>query len=166
MRKKRKGKAVQKLEDRDSFALLSNKKTITLDTGEIISEIEWKRRFDDEWYNADRNGSFEIIDSEEGKKEAHRNNNNNKRDLFNVAEKMMRIEEYDPDQKAFMQDASDSWEWNDAYKIAGADGAKRTIYAQAHRDIEQGDIDSALNKFYIKMIELKNLIRKEKRTDR
>ncbi len=46
--KRRKGKNVQKLEDKDSFALLSDKPTITLDTGEVISEKEWKRRFDDE----------------------------------------------------------------------------------------------------------------------
>ncbi len=92
--------------------------------------------------------------------------NNGNRDLLNVAEKSLKITEYDPNAKEFMEDASDSWEWNDAYKIAGADGAKRTIYSQARRDIETGDIDKALNKFYIKMSELKSLIRKEKRKDR
>lgn len=156
----------RQLENDDSFKGLSDVPSITLDTGEVISEVEWKRRFDDEWYNADRNGPMEIITSEEGQKEAHRNNNNNKRDALSVAEKTGALTELTENEECFMDDVSDDWDWKNAYKIAGPDGARNTIFNQAKRDIDSGDIDRALTKFYIKMSDLKALMRREKRKDR
>lgn len=154
------------LENSDSYAALLNTPSIVLDTGEVISPREWKLRFDTEWYNGDRYGEFQIITSEEGQKEATRNNNSNSRDVLNVAEKTKMLDELDDNQNEFMNDASDAWEWKDSYCVAGPEGAKNTIFAHAKRDIENGSLDRALTRFYISMSNLKTLMRREKRKDR
>jgi len=165
--KKRKGRNVRKqLEDKDSYSSLGTKPTITLDTGEVVSEREWKRRFDDDWYNATRNGDFEIIKSVEGQAEARRNNNRRNRDALSVAEKSGTLNELTENEADFMDDVSDDWDWKSAFKQAGPEGAKIVIFDQAKRDLRKGNIDKALSNFYIKMSDLKALMRRTNRKDR
>lgn len=153
------------LED-DSSSLLSEVPSITLADGEVISPLEWKRRFDDEWYNGNRNGDFTILKGSEAKAEARRNNNVSNRDALSVAEKTGSLVELTYNEDCFMQDVSDDFDWKNAYKIIGIEGAAEAIYSQARRDLESGNINKALEKFHMKMTELKAIIRREKRKDR
>lgn len=162
MRKNPKGKKVRhELEDNAEYKGLSDKKNIECPTtGELISEKEYLRRFNDEWYYGTRNNNgYTIINTKEGKKEAERNNNRNKRDAFSVAERSGALSELTQNEKDFMQDASDAWEWQDVYKFLGPKKAKMVIFEQAKRDINNAniDLDTTLSRFAVKILKLKTL---------
>lgn len=146
------------LEDNAEYKGLSDKPTIEIN-GELISEKEYMRRFNDEWYYATRNGSHTVMETREQKSEAERNNNRNKRDAMSVAERTGTLVELTNDEREFMDQASNEWEWQDVYKLAGPAEAKHVIFEQAKRDIENGivDLDITLSRFAIKMYKLKTL---------
>lgn len=76
------------LEDNESYAALSDVPSIEMEDGEVISPREWKRRFDKEYYNANRYGNYKMIDTLEGQKEAKRNMNSGNRDAINLHQKV------------------------------------------------------------------------------
>lgn len=150
------------LEDDVVYKGLSNKKDVTCPTtGELISEREYLRRFNAEWYYGTRQkkNGYQVITTKEGQQEAERNNNNNKRDALATAVRRGQLEELRPEHQDFMEHASNEWEWQDVYKIAGPEQAKHVIFEQAKRDIEDGviDLDVILSRFVIKMMKLKTL---------
>jgi hypothetical protein len=167
MPKNRKGKNVRhELESDTEYKGLSEDLDIVdPNTGELISEKEYLRRFNDEWYYATRNTpktadgkkDFRVITSEDGKVEAERNNNRNKRDVMSVAERSGTLDNLNGTEKDFMQEASDAWEWQDVYKYAGPAHAKHVIFEQTKRDIEEAvlDLDIILSRFVVKMLNLK-----------
>ena len=166
MRKKQKGKNVRhELENNTDYSNLSDEKNVNID-GEMISEKEYMRRFNNEWYYGSRNGEYKVINSVEGRREAERNNNRNKRDVMSLAERTGTLSELTDDESQFMNEASNEWEWQNVYKTAGPKEATLVIYEQAKRDILDKiiELDVILSRFVIKMMKLKTLNeRKRKR---
>jgi hypothetical protein len=160
MSNKQKGKrnVRHELENEAEYQGLSDTPTIDLN-GEMISEKEYMRRFNDEWYYASRNGEHTIMETKEQKAETERNNNRNKRDTMSVAERTGTLVELTDNESDFMDQASNEWEWQDVYKMAGPTEARHVIFEQAKRDIEAGviDLDVTLSRFAIKMYKFKTL---------
>lgn len=170
MKKKRKRKSQEHpLESKDTYSNLSKKKTIKLDNGEIISEYEWKKRFDTQWYYGNRYGNQNVLETEEQVKESTRNNNCRDRDI--IVRQDARDDEdketmlYDDDYQTFMNDANDEWDWNNAFKEGGYELAAQTIYDQTIADLQNKSLDVkvTLTRFIIKIMNLRTLERREKR---
>jgi len=164
MSKKRKRKnEPHDLESNDTFSALSDEPTIEIPNGEMISEREWKRRFDTEWYYGTRYGHQDILQTDEQRAEAERNNNYNKREALVAASNKDELQQLSRSEDEFMQEASDVWEWQNVYKVSGFEDAQHVIYEQAVRDIEANVIDHrlTLTRFYLKMTKLKTLKRRE-----
>lgn len=136
-------------------------------------EAMWILKFYDERYNGATSPAFTdpedlIHNTPEMKSEAVRLHNNNKRDALKVATKKFDLLElHDIEYNKFMEDASDAWEWQDAFKFLGYREAATVIMEQTLSDIETGE-DSilALAKFYAKMKELDKYQRKDIKTKR
>lgn len=173
MRQKQKGrkKVQHELENDAEYKGLGNEKNVKCpNTGELISEKEYLRRFNEEWYYGTRQKptgqkAYEIINTKEGQREAERNNNRNKRDVLSVAERTGTLRELTENEHEFMQDASDEWEWQDVYKYAGPEQAQHVIFEQAKRDIIAGkiDLDIILSRFAVKFMKLKTLRRRQRK---
>lgn len=148
------------LEDKDSYTWLSNKPSIKMPDGEVISPREYKRRFDAEWHNADfYTGEENIIKDEKIRSEAIRNYNSSKRDALSVAEKTGSLAELTPNEAQFMQDASNEWEWQEVYKRHGYAQALKTIIEQTVKEIENKNIAIrvTLSRFIVKVLDLRRV---------
>ena len=162
MGKQSKGKngVRHELENDAEYEGLSDDKTVKCpSTGEMISEKEYLRRFNNEWYYGSRQGKFKIMTTDQHKAEGRRRNNSNSRDMLSVAERTGTLTQLTDNEADFMKQASNEWEWQDVYKYAGPEEAKLVIFEQAKKDIKDGaiDLDVTLCRFVIKMMKLKTL---------
>jgi hypothetical protein len=107
-----------------------------------------------------------IITSEEGKKEARRNHNSMKTDMLFKAKQQGTYTSLSNSSSAqFMEDASDEWEWQDAFKILGFEGALKVITEQTIRDLENKVLEKeiVLARYYEKRDRLRRALNREKR---
>lgn len=116
-------------------------------------EARWIKKFYLEFHNASfYNGEDLIIVDPETKAESIRNNNSSKRDLI-LRGSRVEISK----RKLFMEDASDTWDIDNAYKIGGPELAISHIFDQAGRDLyENKELHEniALSRFYLKLNKL------------
>lgn len=120
---------------------------------------EFLNKFNNEWYYGSRYGQYEINVDPEHKKDCERNNNRNKRDIFDVAKRGGSLFELSENELDFKQQADDEWNWQDVYRKLGRDEALHLIFEQAKRDIEEGaiNIDVVLSRFLIKALNLRTV---------
>ena len=137
------------------------------------TEAKFILKFYDERYNGATSPAFTapedlIHNTPEMKSEAVRIHNNNKRDAFKVANKKFDLLQlHTIEYNEFMEDASDAWQWQDAFKFLGYREAATVIIEQTMSDIEtNGDPVLALVKYYAKMKELDKYQRKDIKTKR
>ena len=116
-------------------------------------ELAYVEKFYKEYYFADFYNEENIIKDPDAKKDAIRNHNSRTRDAFTKSAHTNQLK-YDPDNKeGFMQDASDEWEWRDAYKVGGFELATDVIMNSTLRDLDNEFIDrkTTLARYFIKM---------------
>lgn len=153
------------LEDESTFKGLSNEKTIRMKNGEMISPREWKKRFDSDWYFGTRNGEPKILTEKQHIADGIRNNNMRQRDALYASELQGSLKNINEEERQFMEDASDEWEWQNVFKTQGPEEAIQVIYSQAERDLQNPklSVNITLTRFLVKMLALRTLNRREKR---
>lgn len=128
---------------------------------------EWLKQFYEEYYFNGKpgEGKEKIITSEEMQQEANRINNSYASDLLFRAKKEGALAQVNDNYHQFMQDASDDFEWEDAYKQGGFELAIKVITGQALRDLKNENIQQAvvLTRYYEKRDRLRRQVNKEKR---
>lgn len=113
-------------------------------------EQKWIKQFYQEWEYGARPKNA-IIKDKEMLKAANRNYNSQRTEVYDQPEVVNYMEDT---YKDFMEDASDAWEWQDAYAEGGYKAAKQIIIEHALRDLEAIDKSVALVRFYSRMREL------------
>ena len=131
-------------------------------------ELEWRKKFNDEYYFdgiSSTNPEKRIIQSEEMTQEARRNHNSMKTDTLFRAKSDGMLADIHENSVAFMEEASDEWQWQDAYKIGGFELAIKTILEQTLRDLDNEKIDrtTTLLRYYEKRDRLRRVYLREKR---
>ena len=107
-----------------------------------------------------------VIKSEEAIKEARRNHNSMKTDMLFRAKKEGFYDTVNSaSAEQFMEDASDEWEWQDAFKLLGFEGALKVITDQTIRDLDNKHLNTeiVLARYYEKRDRLRRVLNKEKR---
>jgi len=130
------------------------------------AEAEWIEEFYKEYYFEGISKVPEekrILNTPEAITEANRNHNSTKTDMLFRAKKDGVLSQLNPNSVDFMNAASDSWEWEDAFKYVGFEGALAVITTQAIRDIKDAsvDINITLCRYYEKRERLRKLINRE-----
>lgn len=124
-------------------------------------EREYAEKFYKEFYFADfyRKDKENIIKDPDMKKEAIRNSNTLQRDLMH--QKQNDIDPVTLDKikkKEFMEDASDEYDWIEAYHLGGYKMASDQIMSQTIKNLDNKYIDkkTTLTKYHLKMMKLYN----------
>lgn len=127
-------------------------------------EAEWVRKFYQEYHFDTGYKGKRILKSKEAKREASRNNNMNKTDAFFRARKEGDLGMLNENHRQFMEDASDEWEWQDAFKVGGPEAALEHITNQTLRDLENNKLDkkTTLMRYYEKRDRLRRQINRER----
>lgn len=130
-------------------------------------EREWVEQF---YYEEYGNGMYHtedpILVTEEQLKEARRNHNSIHRDAFNAARKAGQLEELSDEDRQFMEDASDEWDWQNAFKTMGYEAAVNIIFNQTAKELQVIDTKTTLIRFYVKMERLRREKFNDDRTKR
>lgn len=123
-------------------------------------EQRWIRKFYEEYYNGAAHWKApekRLIQDEEMLQEATRNNNAIQRDIWEVATTENSLEYLGEEDRQFMEDACDEWDWRRVYDILGKKEAANLIMNQALDNIENKEYSNytALAQFYVQMDQLR-----------
>lgn len=153
--------AMTKREDKDYY----------IDYYDQLNDEEKKfiRQFNREYHGDDisrkkREGKKVLITDPEVQKEARRNHNIQKTDMFCKGKREGGLVEYD-ENRDFMEDASDDWEWRDVYVRDGYDAAVEFIDKLCLNEIKNRKMEGrvVLSRYYSRREELRKIHRKAKK---
>lgn len=128
-------------------------------------EREWVVKFYNEYHRGDFYSSDNhIMNDPEHQKEARRNNNMRNLDALQAGQ----LEPIDGDRQAFMEEASDFWEWDNIYSTLGYTAAYEEILSQTERDINNKHIDTrtVLVRMYTKLKKLDRFENRRRKHDK
>jgi len=129
-------------------------------------EKKWMKQFNEE-YHYGKYPEDPIIKKKKIRKEANRNHTMKNTDLMDKGkEGFMRYIGGDMAiYEAFMEDANDTWSWQDAYHQGGINLAKDDIMNRTINDLENQHVDKkvTLNRFFLQMDSLRRLHQRSKK---
>lgn len=132
-------------------------------------EQEFLKKFYDEFHFAKIPKKGGVLNSDDMKSQAQRNNNMNRTDVLFRSKKDGFLQDLDENAIAFLEEAHDEWSWENAFYQAetideGFIDAVALITQQAVRDIEAGQqIEIILLRYYEKRDRLRRTKRKEEK---
>lgn len=159
----------QEFDDVDYWHKLSKKKKITLDNGEKISEYEYMKRFMHEAYGNNfsrKNPEDNIIQTDEQKKWARRNNNNTNRDALLVAKKMGALNAlFDVEENEY---PNEDEHWEKVFKTGTYEDAAKELLNETcnNLQIKYTIVNArALFRFYFRIKRFLKLVREDMKTN-
>lgn len=101
-------------------------------------EKEYIKKFYQEFYQANIYNEEKPMLTKKMKSEALRNYNSAYRDAYSLSSRTQTLEytDFSIDKYEFMEDASDEWDWQNAYLLFGYRGALMLIFSQTKKDLE------------------------------
>jgi hypothetical protein len=161
----------QEFEDIDYWHKLPKNKYVTMPDGSKISVYEYMKKFMHEAYGNNfsrENPESNILQTEEQKKWARRNNNNTNRDALNVIKKAGKMTTlFQIHDKVFSDQSSEDWE--KAFKSGTYEQSFKTLLTQCSKELGIVLTDAktqSILRVYFRIKKFLKMVRHDKRTQK